>query len=328
MDPHRGGVDPCFGVTQSDMLTYISIHTLYYLSDYQIASLLRPSGSRMIALVHRHSGIQGSLFNGECTYGKKGATVEQVNALTGERYVHRDLSWLWDSSTKVVYTDAGGFVWTFHMVSKETWIIVLTATPVMDERVVNRAKHVGFNSAAQEHETMSLAPTSFPHPGVASLPGAKCTMVGGVPIISFKNEMLPPVRFTCPELYEYLRLAQTGKPRDTERLCDLFSLARSHVANGSEFPGKRNFRCSSDDLPGHVALAYVSGVQMETDLLLAITSYNTIIRQHSALLDGAGVVVNHTGLPAKGHAAIQLMKRANEVRKRTDLVSGVLSALE
>lgn len=329
VDPHRGGVDPCFGVVDTSLLTYTAFHTLYYLSDYQIASLLRPQGSRICALVHRHIGIQGSLFNGECTYGKKGDTVEQVNKLTGERYVHRDLSWLWDSGTKVVHTQAGSFVWTFHMVTAETWIVVLTGTPVLDERVTNRAKAVGGVNASHEVNDAALVPSSFPHPGLASLPGAVCHMVGGIPLVSFTNKMLPATRLTCPELYEYLRIAQLGKPRDAERLNDLFSLARSHVANGSEFPGKRNFRCSSDDLPGHVSLAFVSGLTKEHDLLLAMSSYKLLAKEHSALLSGYQVIVDvNNSLPTSGQSAMQLLKRVNEGRKRSDLLTGVISALE
>jgi len=329
IDPHRGGVDPSFGVVDTTLLTYTAFHTLYYLSDYQIASLLRPQGSRICALVHRHMGDQGTLFNGECSFGKIGDTVEQINSLTGERYIHRDLSWLWDSNTKVVHTQAGSFVWTFHMVTKETWIVVLTGTPVLDERVVNRAKQVGGINASHEVNAASVEPTRFPHPGLASLPGAVCHMVGGIPLVSFKNRLLPPTRLTCPELYEYLRIAQLGKPRDPERLNDLFSLARSHVANGSEFPGKRNFRCSSDDLPGHVSLAWVSGLTKEHELLLALSSYKLLAKEHSALLSGYQVIVDaNSSLPTSGQSAMQLLKRVNDGRKRSDLLSGVISALE
>jgi len=331
IDPHRAGIDPAFGLVSTDKLTYVSKHTLYYLSDAQIAGLLRPTGSRMLALVHRHLGEQGSLFDGEATFGKIGGCVEQVNRLTGERYVHRDLSWLWDSQTKVIRTDAGAFVWTFHMVSPETWIIELTGCPVgLDERMVSRSKSVGEHNAAIELNEHSLAPTRFPHPALQQLPGAICRMVGGIPVVSFTSGVMPPVRLTCPDLYEYLCICQSGKPRDTDRLNDLFSLARSHVANGSEFPGKRNFNVAASDLPGHVVMAYVSGLKDETALFRSLEATRHLSKEHSALLDGNAVVLANLGDQPSlvGRSVLSVVKRANEVRKRSDAVSGLIAALE
>jgi hypothetical protein len=331
IDPHRGGVDPAFGVVDTSKLTYVSKHTLYYLSDSQIASLLRPTGSRMIALVHRHMGQQGTLFDGEASFGKISGCVEQVNKLTGERYVHRDLSWLWDSTSKVVRTDAGAFVWTFHMVSPETWIIELTGCPVgLDERLVSRARDIGYQNASIEMNEQSLSASRFPHPALATLPGATCVMVGGVPIVRFSQGNLPQARFTCPELFEYLATVQVGKPRDPERLNDLFSLARSHVQNGSEFPGKRNFRVNHDDIAGHVLLAYVAGLKNEVDLLRSVEFYRHAMKEHSALLDGTAIsLVNPSDEPSMtGRAVLSVVKRANEIRKRSDVVTGLITALE
>lgn len=327
LDPTRSGVDAAFGVADTTKLTYFLAHTLYYLKDEEIAGLLQPEGSRMVAIVHRHEGQQGTLFNGECSYGKVGLAVEQVNKLTGERYVHRDMSYLWTSSSKVVHTTAGSYVWTFHMVTKETWIVVLTGTPVLDERVRSRVKAIGPVAAGNEIYEHSLSPSPFPHPGLATLPGARCTLVGGVPVVTLNGTSLPPVRLTSPELYEFLRVAQVGKPRDPDRINELFSLARSHVANGSEFPGKLNFRCSADDLPGHVVLAYITGVTRETELLTALTIYGSAFKAHGALLDGSGMVVNGDSVTT-GRTALQLLKRVNEAKKRGDVISGVIAALE
>jgi len=331
IDPHRGGVDAAFGVVDTSQLTYVSKHTLYYLSDFDIASLLRPTGSRMLALVHRHMGNQGTLFDGECSFGKISGCVEQVNKLTGERYVHRDLSWLWDSTSKVVRTEAGAFVWTFHMVSPETWIIELTGCPVgLDERMVSRSRAIGERGAAAELNDHALSPSRFPHPALASLPGASCVMVGGIPIVRFDGVDLPPCRVTCPELLEFLSVTVAGKPRDPERLNDLFSLARSHVQNGSEFPGKRNFRVSPGDIAGHVVLAYVSGLKNEVELLRSAEYYRHAMKEHSALLDGSSVVVSDplADPSLMGRSALSIVKRANEVRKRSDVVTGLLAALE
>lgn len=331
VDPHRGGVDPAFGVINTGELTYFCRNTLYYLSDFQIASLLRPTGSRMLAVVHRHMGQQGRMFDGEMTFGKIQDTVEQVNSLTGERYVHRDLSWLWDSKTKVVRTEAGAFVWTFHMVSPETWIIELTGCPSgLDERVVNRARAVGVRSAMAEDLEASLVPTRFPHPGLATLPGASCVLIGGVPVVTFQHGKLPPLRLTCPDMYEFLRVCQAGKPRDGERLLDLFSLARSHVANGSEFPGKKNFKVDADDLPGHVVLAFVSGLSTEVELFSSLEAFKVVAKTHSSLLSGNGIInVDPLSEPQVAvRSTLSVLKRANEVRRSKDTFSAILEAIE
>jgi len=316
-------------VTDTTRLTYLANHTMYYLSDLEIATLLKPKGSRMLSVVHRHPNAQGTLFNGECTYGKKGNTVEQVNVLTGERYVHRDLSWLWDSSSKVIHTEGGSFVWTFHMVSPDTWIIQLTGcSPRLDERVVARTKHVGAHDARIEVNEHSVAPSSFPHPALLDLPAAKCTMVSGVPFVRFTDGLLPDFRLSCPGLYDFLRVTQVGKPRTSERLMDLFSLARSHIANGSEFPGKRNFVLPPEDIAGHVVLAFLSGLTAEVDLLRAVEGYRVFQREHSALLDGSAVVLTHQGKETAVQSAVSVLKRVNAGRKQGDLFSAALSIIE
>jgi hypothetical protein len=317
---------------EATKVTYFAKHTLYYLSDEEIAGLLRVPKSRMLAIVHRHPDSSGRMFAGECTYAKvaQDTVVEQVNVLTGERYVHRDMSWLWTSTTKVKRTSFGAFVWTFHMVSPETWIIELTGCPPgLDERFRSRAKDLGVPAACQELNSHAEAPTSFPHPALAQLPRATCALVGSVPVISFDKSLgVVPVRLTCPGLFDYLCAQQVGKPRDTDRLHDLFSLARSHVSNGSDFPGKRNFNVAPADIAGHVILAFVTGVTEETCLLRALESFRSSAREHHSLLDGGSVVVHGSTSQSYGNAAVSVMKRVNAARKQGDTFDGILRAIE
>jgi len=328
----NGRLDPRFGNVDSGKLTYYSKHTIYYMSDEEISSLLRVEGSRMVALVHRHPDDTGKMFNGECSYAKvgQGTVVEQVNVLTGERYVHRDMSWLWTSTTKVKRTAVGAFVWTFHMVSPETWIVVLTGCPShLDERFAARARVLGVASAAHEMNEHAEAPSPFPHPALAVLPTAQCKLLGGVPVISFANADISPVRLTCPALFDFLFSTMVGKPRDSDRLHDLFALARSHIANGSDFPGKRNFAVSPPDIAGHVVLAYVAGLQEETVLLRSLEFYRVWSHEHHALLDGAAIVVPNGGaLESAGKTAISVLKRVNASRKAGDTFDGILRAIE
>jgi hypothetical protein len=328
----EGRVQQRFGVVDTNKLTYYSKHTIYYLTDDEIASLLRVEGSRMVALVHRHPDATGKMFNGECSYAKvgEGTVVEQVNVLTGERYVHRDMSWLWSSTTKVKRTALGAFVWTFHMVSPETWIVVLTGCPShLDERFSARARVLGVASAAAEMNDHAEQPSPFPHPALAVLPSASCKLIGGIPIISFASMAVAPVRLTCPMLFDFLFSTMVGKPRDSDRLHDLFALARSHISNGSDFPGKRNFNVAPPDIAGHVILAYVAGLQEETVLLRSLEFYRTWSHEHHALLDGAAVVVpDGQALESAGRTALSMLKRVNASRKAGDTFDGILRAIE
>jgi len=307
-------------------ITWTFKHSLYYLSDEDIQRCLNVQGSRALAVIHRHVGTQGQLFDGECTFAKVEGTVEQINVLTGEGYVHRDMSWLWDSRSKVNYNSLGAFTWTFHMVSEETWIVELVAVPTgIDERYAKQARTKGANGACEEMNAAALVPSPFPHPALADMPDASCILVGGVPCITFADTRLPDCRVTSPQLYEFLLASVVGKPRDADRLQDLFSLARSHCLSTSEFPGKKNFGVRAADIAGHVFLAHVTGLKAETRMLRAAACHGVWAREHSALLDG---VYMHSGGRESGlQSVVMAAKRVNQARKTGDTFDGILNAI-
>jgi len=309
-------------------VTWFFKHSIYYLSDEQIQECLNVEGSRAIAVVHRHVAQSGELFDGECTYAKVEGCVEQVNTLTGEGYVHRDVSWLWDSRSKVKYNSNGAFTWTFHMVTEETWIVEFVAVPVgLDERYTKQASYLGKNAAIHEMNTAAEVPTHFPHPALADMPDATCFMAGGVPVIKFGDTRMPDCRVTSPELYQFLLASVVGKPRDADRLQDLFALARSHCLTTSEFPGKKNFGVRAADIAGHVFLAHVTGLSSETRMLRALACHDIWSREHSALLDGVHVL---KGVSAEGkvRTAVGIAKRVNQARKHGDTFDGILHAID
>lgn len=312
---------------EGQQVDFMFIHTLYYISDDDLAKMLTIPGSRAVAVVHRHAADSGTLMQGESTYAKINGCVEQVNCQTGERYVHRDLSYLFTSRTKVVHTSQGAYTWTMHKVTDDTWIIVLVGCVSRDERFNKRTKEIGTNGAAEEMNQAALAPTHFPHPSLAILPKAQCTLVGGVPVIKLEGTHLPEVRVSSPDMLEFLCSSIAGKPRNAVTYNDLFSLARSHLENGTSFAGKIGFRCPSGEIAGHVTLAFLSGLGNETELLRAVACYHTWAREHHALLDMSAVVVNQDA-PTGGRAALSLAKRINIARKSGDVISGVLDALD
>jgi hypothetical protein len=311
-------------------IVYFFRQSVYYMTDYDLARLLTLRNSCAVAVVHRHANESGTLFNGEISYAKKAGCVEQVNALTGERYYHRDISYLFDSKSKVVHTPAGSFAWTMHMVTKETWIIVYVGVPFsVEERVLKASREGTLNAVTAAVNEHDVQPSLFPHPALASLPDASCHMIGGVAVVRVLGGDLPPVRLTSPELYEFLSKSIVGKPRDASRLADLFSLARTHVSGGSDFPGKMNFNCSSGDIAGHVSLAFVSGLSGEINLLRAVNCYHVASREHLSLLDGTALVTS-ASLPVEGtaRAAVSMVKRVNIARKQGDVLDGLVSIFE
>jgi len=332
------GIEADLGATRSglflgeaipgDQVTWFFKHSIYYLSDEQIQECLNVEGSRGIAVIHRHVAESGQLFDGECTYAKVAGCVEQVNTLTGEGYVHRDMSWLWDSRSKVKYNTKGAFTWTFHMVTEETWIVEFVAVPVgLDERYTKQAAFLGKNTAIHEMNEAAEVPTHFPHPALADMPDATCVMAGGIPVVKFGDTRMPDCRVTSPELYEFLLASVVGKPRDTDRLHDLFALARSHCLTTSEFPGKKNFGVRAADIAGHVFLAHVTGLSSETRMLRAMACHDVWVREHAALLDGVHVLAG-TGKEGVVRSAVSMAKRVNQARKQGDTFDGILHAID
>jgi len=308
-------------------VAFMLIHTLYYMSDESIAKMLKLKGSRAVAVVHRHSGDSGELMQGESTYAKIAGCVEQVNVQTGERYVHRDVSYLFNSRSKVVHTSEGAYTWTMHKVTDDTWIIVLVGCVSRDERFAKQSKDKGINAACEEMNSAALVRSHFPHPSLAVLPKASCALVGGVPVIKLEGTNLPEVRVSSPDMLEFLCSSIAGKPRNATTYNDLFSLARSHLENGTSFAGKIGFRCPASELAGHVTLAFLSGLGEETALLRAVACYHTWAREHHALLDMSAIIVNGDGSTG-GRAALSLAKRINVARKSGDVIAGVLEALD
>jgi len=311
-------------------LVWFCSQTMYYLTDLQIATLLKPKGSRMIATIHRHPNDNGEMFLGEMTYSKMFGMVEQINSATGERYIHRDLSYLWDSKSKVVRSGGLAYAWTFHMVSKFTWNIVLTGVPInLDERFDAISKQHGPAHAAHEMNVHDLVPTKFEHPCLKFMPRASCTMVGGIPVLSYDGTSMPPFKLTCPELFEYLCLQMVGKPRDPDRFHDLMSLARSHVTGSAGFPGKKDFKVSSHDLFAHVANAWVSGLESEVEFLRAIESYGVAAREHKGLLNGRAVA-GGVGLGREGllRSTLNAARYVNHARRGGDLITATLDVLD
>jgi len=324
------------GVTIADhyvdgkQLTWMCTHTMYYLTDDQIANLLRPRGSRMLAVVHRHGSDNGDMFMGEMTYARERGMVEQINTYTGERYIHRDVSFLWNSQVKKVYTSQGAFSWTFHMVSKTTWIVCFTACPSdLDERYVAREKALGSRRAAWEMNEHDQAPSKFNHPRLAMLPCTTVTMVGSIPVIQMFGREDLKYHLTNLDFFEYLAVKMVGRPRTPEIHADLFSIARSACDTVGSSVGGKLFRVPWNEIADHVCLAFLSGIERETELLRAVEAYSVSRKEHTNLSNGRSLFRVGVNAPETfGKSLLTTAKHFNNVRKSTDVFTGFLEALD
>lgn len=311
-------------------LTWLSVHTIYYLTDEQIARLLKPAGSRMLAVVHRHQHDNGSMFMGEMTYARERGMVEQTNVHTGERYIHRDMSFLWQSQMKRVYTQEGAYAWTFNMVSLDTWIVVLTACPNdLDERFTARSRALGVRQAAWEMNEHDQAPSKFDHPSLASLPCTTVTMVGSVPVIQLFGRKDLKYRLTNLDFFEYLAVKMVGRPRTAEIYQDLFSIARSSCDTLGSSVGGRLFRVPWNEVADHVCLAFLSGIEREVELLRAVEAYSVTRKEQVSLANGRSIFRVGVHAPeTMGKSLLTTAKHFNTVRKSSDVFTGILEALD
>lgn len=310
-------------------LTWLCNHTFYYLTDEQIARMLKPKGSRMLAVVLKHSADNGNMFMGEMTYSRERGMVEQVNVHTGERYLHRDVSYLWTSKEKVVRTEHGSYAWTFHMVSDSTWIVRVTGVPDLDERFVARSKHIGLRAAAWELNDHDQSPTLFNHPRLAMLPCTTVTMFGSIPVVQLFGREDLKYRLTNLDFFEYLASKMVGRPRNPEIHADLFAIARSACDTVGTSVGGRSFRVAWSDIADHVALAFLSGIERETELLRAIEAYSVARKEHTNLANGRSIFkVGFDAPETLGKSVLTTAKHFNQIRKSTDVFTGFLEAID
>lgn len=311
-------------------LTWLCNHTFYYLSDIQIARLLKPKGSRMLAVVLKHSADNGEMFMGEMTYARRSGMIEQVNRHTGERYIHRDISYLWTSKDKVVRTPEGAYAWTFHMVSVDTWIVRLTGVPMaLDERFGARSKAIGVVSACYEMNEHDQGPSTFNHPSLACLPATEVVMVGSVPIVKILGDQHLSFRLTNLDFFEFLSVKMIGRPRTPEILHDMFAIARAACDTSGSQVGGKSFRVAANDVPDHVVLAFLSGISREVELFAAVEAYGVQRKEHANLVNGRGFFQVGVGAPQTlGKSALSVARHFNTVRTSSDVITGLLEVLD
>jgi len=307
---------------------FLLVHSGYYVPMDTLAYLLSLSERSVAKLViHRHKDEQGKLFNGECEYVNRNDFVVQRNVVTGERYVHPSLEWMFRSVSKVWRTPLGAFVWSFKKVTDETWIIDVTSCPVdMDERYGAYLRMYGGDVRAacgrMNEESMMDIQSTYRLPSVA---GADVKTVGGV-VCLFPDGKEVPIRLTNLNYFEYLSSSMVGKPRNKATLSDLFALARREVALTSSFPGSKRFDVAPDEIADHVVAAFLSGVDRETELMSVLRTADEAV----AVLDKltSGNVFNVSSTKGRVRTALRVAQEFNEVRRSRDTATALLESLD
>jgi hypothetical protein len=270
---------------------FLFIHTLYYVDFEFLASLLalRPRKSVYKAVIHRHKDEKGRMFGGEIEYVKKHGFVVQTNVETGERYTHRDMEWMFTSRSKVWRSATGAITWTFKKVTEETWIIEGASCPNnLDERFRAYEHQFGAEEAAMRMNEEDLLPSNADGKFLPEIAGAKTENIGGIIVVTPEETKVPiPIKHFA--FFEYLATSMVGKPRDEERLRDLYALARRENAVTSTFPGAKKFNVPHYDVADHVHLAFHAGCKRETMLLSAFAATAAERRQHDRLANGASL---------------------------------------
>jgi hypothetical protein len=311
-----------------DFDVFLFIHTLYYQDFHALSALLalRPRKSVFKAVIHRHKEDKGRMFGGEIEYVKQNGFVVQTNVETGERYTHRDMEWMFTSRSKVWRSGQHAITWTFKKVTEETWIIEgASCSPSRDERFVSYARSTGEEEAARRMNEEDLSPSNADGKYLPVIAGATTTNVGGMIIVT-PEETGVPIPIKHFDFFEYLATSMVGKPRDEERLRDLYALARRENAVTSTFPGAKKFNVRHEDVADHVHLAFHAGVARETMLLSAFASTSQQRRQHDRLANGAAISFgNAHGMVG---SALTLARVANNSRKAKDTFGAILDGVE
>nr|QLC27601.1 putative methyltransferase [Erysiphe necator associated abispo virus 2] len=329
---HTMGIDDLVDVANAGWVaqfdTLLMIHTGYYVDMAKLATLLS-RGERTVAklIVHRHRSEQGKLFNGEVEYVNRHDFVVQRNVVTGERYIHPSLEWMFRSTSKVWRCATGALTWTYKRVTDETWIIDVSACPVdLDERFdayVHQYEGDRSRAAARMNDESLLDVAMTVRP--PSLPDSDVSTDGGVVLLK-PSGLGRQLRLTNMPYYEYLYSSMVGKPRDKANLSDLFALARRENSLTSTFPGSRRFEVPPDEVADHVIAAFLSGVQRETELLGVLRAADKDVSVMTKLASSEHLDVSTNR--GKIKTAIKGAKAFNEIRTARDTFSAILETVD
>jgi len=312
---------------------YQFIHTLYYMDMSLLAAMLS-SGEEgdkkyksFSAVIHKHSAHEGKMFGGEVTYKKQFGVVRQTNRETGESYVHQDLSFLFESKSKVWRDSQHAFTWTFHKVTDETWVVWGAGCPNdLDERFVSYARSSDRAQAAHRLNQESLLDNEQWVPTKYTMPGGRSRMIGGRLVIQPAGSDVELV-VSNYEFVDYLRQQVAGKPRDMEQFAALMAIARREVESGSRFPGSHSFDVPVDEFTHHVVLAFYMDTNKEIASLGVLQLQAEALRKHRSM-SGGFAAYDFTGSSGLARSAISAARVVHSVAKSNDSFGAILSELE
>jgi len=285
---------------------FLSIHTLYYMSSMEIARLVNSKPrSVLTAVVHRHKpNSTGYLFGGEMDYVHDGMTVTQTNVETNESYMHRSIEHFWSSKTKVmreVYVDGEGkasklgYTWGFEKFTEDTWILQITACSATDdEGVNNRVANYDLKGkgnsvtawrqafrAANEWSTEVPVARHVPSKTIVEMDVGDTERVGSLLVVCTKSGE-EAVELKDSGFFNHLRHQIAGKPRTSEALAGLYSVARRDVS-GSTYPGSNKFTIPAEEISDYVTASFLVDAKRENQNLSKVASVAHELKKQTAL---------------------------------------------
>jgi len=328
-----GNLDDMLPADLAQYSVFTMIHTLYYLKVEQVYRLVRSSpGSRVLALVHRHSMPHGFLNNSEQEYWVKNGVVKQRNVASNSCYYHSDVTPFWFGETKHHVCDAAsqaGVAWEVHFVCEDTWIIEIVAYDGAAVRCDDSVDDlVAIFEGLNTPETADPLEDPLMDASPAVAPPAPLT------VLTDADGRAVPLTVCSLPLFEALRRQAVGKPRSGQagrRLFDsLLSSAKHLSAPGMLFADTEPIGCPPEHLVDHVLSAMATDVARERDVFTAMSDMAPLLRDHNRVVTGSKSLgpTSFSSFAAAGRSLVLLAKQGNLVRRSADPVGTALSGVE
>jgi len=303
---------------------------------------------RVLALVHRHVGQDGSINNGEQTFQVKehrafeGGLIKQKNVKTNSVYVHPNLSPVLFKEVKEWFPahgplemrdrsatgdDGVGLSWECHMVNDDTWIIEIV---LCDNRHYlgdepSYAEMWDDDTLIQEEDYLST-------PACSSDVEARTweNRLEWLPAIG-DDRTFVRLDLVSKPLFEKLRLSAAGRPRgDKKVFADLMKEAKHLTSPSALFGDKDGMRCPPEKIVDHVTAAILADYEREGKLLDGMIALKPLLRGHAESLKFGSNFRDLTfnNLLSVVRSGLAMARTVNSVAKHRDPIDAGINAMD
>lgn len=248
---------------------FISIHTLYYYSMYEVNALLSANpNARLIALVNYSPEQCGTLY-GELKYSKSDGLTVQTSP-NGELYRHPDIDrWFQCNSFRGATEQLGtGISWTSTCLGGPMYAITITSCP--------------WELARRHCYEPAIAPTLTVGRGSIYFAWVRC---GDTNVqLRISNHGL------ASELRHWMTLRDRNDPETFLGLC----VKARRVTSPDLVQGVRQFSVNDGELADHITYAYLVDAPGELELLEGVKLLRgSLLTKHSEALKFEGKLNVH-----------------------------------